>query len=96
MGQHTIHHEKRDNGGRFVIDLPGDMEAEMTYRFRNATSIVIDHTGVPNKFEGRGIAKELVVEGVRAARHNGWKIEPLCPYVALQFRRHSEWNDVVY
>ena len=57
--------------------------------------MIIDHTGVPDAYRGQGIGKKLVEHAVGDARKNGWKIMPLCPFAAAQFRRHSEWADVL-
>ena len=57
--------------------------------------MVIDHTGVPPEFEGRGIALKLVKASIEDARREGFKITPVCPYVVVQFRRHPEWADLL-
>ena len=55
---------------------------------------VADHTLVPPPLEGRGIAARLVERMVEDARAEGFRIRPLCSYVAAAFRRHPEWADV--
>ncbi|QJR20480.1 N-acetyltransferase [Pelagibacterium halotolerans] len=67
----------------------------MTYRRRPDNSIVITHTGVPRAFEGRGFALQLVKRAVADARRANFKIVPQCPYVAVQFRRHPDWSDLL-
>jgi len=90
----NIQFEEDKNRGRFYADLGGGYEAEMTY-VRNHNQMIIDHTGVPKQFEGRGIAAKLVVAGVEFARQNKRKIVPICPYVVVQFKRHKDWADVL-
>ena len=92
MDTNPILLERSERGGRFVMALPGGAEAEMTFRLRDGNTIVIEHTGVPPKFEGHGIAKKLVYAGVEAAQQNGWMVDPVCSYVDLQFRRHRDWD----
>jgi predicted GNAT family acetyltransferase len=36
-----------------------------------------------------------VARGVADARAAGKHILPLCPFAAAQFRRHSEWRDLL-
>ena len=48
------------------------------------------HTGVPAAVGGRGIAADLVRCGLETARARGWKVRPLCSYVAAYMRRHPE------
>jgi predicted GNAT family acetyltransferase len=83
-----------DNGtrGRYVVLLDG-LEAELTYQ-RQGQVLVADHTLVPPEFRGKGIAEQLVQRLVADARAEGNRIEPVCSYVELQFRRHKEWADL--
>lgn len=90
----NIQFEENDQNGRFFADLGDGYEAEMTY-IRRDDVMVVDHTGVPKPFEGKGIAAKLVVAGVEFARENDRKIKPVCPYVVVQFKRHKEWADVL-
>lgn len=90
-----IHHTVNGDHGRYWADLDGGAQAEMTYLRRSDRSIIITHTGVPRAFEGRGIALQLVKRAVADAREGNFKIVPQCPYVAVQFRRHPDWDDLL-
>ena len=94
-GDYTIHHEQGPTRGRYFIRLAPGAEAEMTYRKSGNGPMIIDHTGVPPEFEGRGIALKLVKAAIADAREQGFKITPVCPYVVVQFRRHPEWIDLL-
>ncbi len=94
-GTYTVHHEQGPTRGRYVIHLAPGAEAEMTYRKDGDGPMIIDHTGVPPEYEGRGIALQLVKASIADAREKGFKIRPVCPYVVVQFRRHPEWNDLL-
>ncbi|HVY76388.1 MAG TPA: GNAT family N-acetyltransferase [Puia sp.] len=48
------------------------------------------HTEVRPQAEGQGLAKKLLSAMVDYARKNGLKVNPLCPYVYAQFKRHPE------
>jgi uncharacterized protein len=87
----TVQHEDGPARGRYVIRLPDGLEAELTYGKRDETTIIADHTFVPPSFRGHGLAEKLVNTLVADTRRLGLKIEPLCSYVAAQFRRHPEW-----
>lgn len=93
-GEYEIRREQNATRGRYVIDLAPGFEAEMTYRWSEGGPMVIDHTGVPPEYEGRGIAAQLVKAAIADARAEGFKITPICPYVVVQFRRHPEWADL--
>lgn len=89
---------QRENGptrGRYYIALAPGAEAEMTYSKTGDGPMIIDHTGVPREYEGRGIAAQLVKASIEDARTQGFKIHPVCPYVVAQFKRHPEWSDLL-
>ena len=81
--------------GRYIARAEGMPEAEMTYSIANEQLIIIDHTGVPDEWRGKGVGKALVERGVRDARERGVKIIPLCPFAKAQIDKHPEWQDVL-
>ncbi|GGW73809.1 hypothetical protein DFQ11_1096 [Winogradskyella epiphytica] len=89
--------EREDNGkkGRFIIYNDGEFAGEMTFVWSGKDKFIIDHTGVEDKFGGKGLAKELVMAGVDYARKNDLKIIPLCPYAKSRFERDQSINDVL-
>ncbi|MBD8067191.1 N-acetyltransferase [Devosia sp. PTR5] len=93
--EYRIAREEGPTRGRYVIELAPGAEAEMTYKKSGDGPMIIDHTGVPPEFEGRGIALRLVKAAVADAREQGFGITPVCPYVVVQFRRHPEWRDLL-
>ncbi|WP_082630958.1 GNAT family N-acetyltransferase [Roseovarius atlanticus] len=90
-----IDHEDSDSKGRYVTRIDDGPEAELTYSKLGAKAIIIDHTGVPDAYRGKGVGLALVTRAVEDARAAGQKITPLCPFAAAQFRRHPEWADVL-
>ncbi|WP_374316278.1 GNAT family N-acetyltransferase [Aquabacterium sp.] len=52
------------------------------------------HTFVSPALEGRGIAAALVKAALSWARTQGYKVNPVCSYVAVYLRRHPEWSDL--
>lgn len=91
----TVEQEDAAGHGRYVIHLPGGLEAEMTYRKIGSDVIVIDHTYTPPEFRGRDIAMRLMQRTIDDARANNIKIKPVCSYAVLQFRRHPDWADLL-
>ena len=55
----------------------------------------INHTGVRSEFEGRGIAKKLVLKVIEAARERGVKILPLCSYARKLMTGKEEYLDIL-
>lgn len=88
---------KTEDGGkgRYVLPLEGGEEACLTYVRSGPNHISIDYSFVPPSARGKGVGAELVAHAVTDARETGTKITPLCGYVAAEFRRHKEWQDVL-
>lgn len=74
---------------------PNGPEAELTFSRASDKLVIIDHTGVPDEYRGQKVGVALVSRAVEDARQGGYKILPLCPFAAAQFRRHKEWADVL-
>ena len=93
MTEHVVTREVHGAHGRYVIRRDGD-EAELTYSITTPTLIIADHTGVPDSFRGTGAGLALVEALVAAARKDGFKVVPLCPFVNATRKKHPDWADV--
>lgn len=91
----TVEREDAPGHGRYVIRLPGELEAEMTFRKIGTDTIAIDHTYTPPEFRGRNIAAMLMERAIADARRDGVRIRPICSYAVVQFQRHKEWRDLL-
>ena len=58
-------------------------------------AVSMTHTYVPPALEGRGIAAALVATALAHARREGWRVRPLCSYVARYMQRHPETLDLL-
>ena len=91
-----IKREETDSKGVYrIIDDNITEPAELSYSKLGTRSIIIDHTGVPEIYRGKGYGAKLVAQAVEDARKQGKTIIPLCPFAAAQFKRHPEWADVL-
>ncbi|HYZ48055.1 MAG TPA: GNAT family N-acetyltransferase [Sphingomonas sp.] len=82
-----------DEKNRFEIDL-GDGLAIADYK-RLVNRIMFTHTEVPPAYEGQGIARQLILAGLEAARREGRKVIPVCPLFASYMKRHPETHDLL-
>ena len=89
-----IAREETATAGRYVIYLPGGLEAEMTFQ-KAGDVMIVDHTYTPPEFRGRDIAAKLMHRLIADARAEGTRIRPVCSYVVAQFQRHREWDDLL-
>jgi hypothetical protein len=76
---------------RFEIRLGEDV-AIIEYMLQGKT-IIMHHTEVPSVFEGKGVASRLAKYALDWAKDNGYKVNPLCPYVKGYIRKHPEYEE---
>jgi predicted GNAT family acetyltransferase len=92
----TIEKQTGEKSGRYVARIKGiDGEAELVFTIRSPGVISADHTQAPASMRGTGAAMALVEHMMADARTSGFKIIPICPYVLAQYKKHTEWRDVV-
>ena len=68
---------------------------EMTCQRPTPQRIIIDHTYVFDGFEGRGIARQMVLAAVDFARSNNRRIIPICSYARALLTRKDEYKDIL-
>lgn len=90
----AIEREDDSAGGRYVMRYPDGSEGEMAYSRVRPGVISIYHTETPMRHRGNGHAQLMVERGIADARNEGNRIIPSCSYVAAQFRRHPDWDDL--
>ena len=95
MGDAEITLERNGRQGRYLLPLPGGEPARLTFVETGPDHIAIDYSFVPPAYRGRGVALKLIVKAVEDARAKGYKITPLCGYVAAEFRHHPQWAAVL-
>jgi uncharacterized protein len=96
MTQPTITRNQTPTGGEYHAHVPGETATGLlTWRRAADQSWIAEHTLVPAAIGGRGVAGALVAALVADARREGAKIVPACSYVAVAFRRHPEWADLL-
>lgn len=93
--QADIKREEQDGRGRYTLAMPGGQQSYITFVRSGPGHIVIDYSFVPPAFRGKGVAATLVLRAVQDARETKTKITPTCGYVAAEFRRHKDWQDVL-
>ncbi|MEJ6005210.1 DUF924 family protein [Paucibacter sp. AS339] len=82
-----IHHDTA--ACRFSAELDGHA-MELDYRLQPG-QIVFTHTGVPPALQGRGLAGQLVAQGLAWAASQEREVVPACSYVAAYLKRHPRW-----
>lgn len=90
----NIEHDKSESRGIFKAMDDENKAGEMTYS-RSGETMVIEHTEVDPKFQGKGVGKQLVKEAVSFSRENAIKINPECSYAKKVLTRGDEYKDVL-
>lgn len=86
--------EEADGRGGVYVTLAGERLGEQTYRRVDEHHVVIDHTAVDKKLQGKGVARRLLDENVAWARKTGTRISATCTYAKAQFEKDASIRDV--
>ncbi len=87
--------ENNEKNGVFKAFENGVEAGNMTYVWAGENKIIIDHTGVKEEFNGKGVGKKLLMAAVNFARDKGIKIMPLCPFAKANFEKNTDIQDVL-
>ncbi len=95
MDSITITRHDSGDAGEYRAWVAGSDEIGLLSWVRRGGARVAEHTLVPSAIGGRGVAAKLVEALVADARERDFRIVPACSYVAVAFRRHPEWGDLL-
>lgn len=79
---------------RFEVRVDQQLAGFSAYR-RRPSVIVFLHTEIDPRFEGHGLASELIGAALSTARSEGRSVLPFCPFVRGYIARHDEYLDLV-
>ena len=100
----TIQHQETEKNGIFEAWMQATEEGactepvqvgEMTYQRPTPQRMIIDYTRVFEGFEGRGIARQMVLAAVDLARSNNRQIVPVCSYARALLTRTDDYKDIL-
>ena len=100
----TIQHHETGKNGIFEAWMQATEEGactepvqvgEMTYSRPTPERMIINHTRVFESFEGKGIARQMVLAAVDFARANSRRIIPVCSYAQALLTRTDEYKDIL-
>lgn len=87
-----VHDNPEDE--RYEIEVDGELAGFAQYRERPAL-IAFVHTEIDDRFEGQGLASELISFALDDARGRELAVLPFCPFVNGYIQRHPEYVDLV-
>lgn len=83
-----------DAAGTFTLELADGGKAFANFRKRG-DALVVTHTEVPSRLEGRGHGSALMRALLDDVRARGEKVVPLCSFALAYMRRHPETKDLL-
>jgi hypothetical protein len=87
-----IHDESRR---RYRLEDDGHEVAYCEVDPVGTDSILIKHTEVDPKFEGKGYGSAILKGILEKARADAKTVIPICPFAAAYIRRHAEFQGLV-
>ena len=81
----------KDTGGKQRFELgEGDEIPFIEFIQNNQNIIFLTHTEVPQSLEGNGLGSLIVSKTLEYIHNKGFKMAPLCPFVAAYLKKHPE------
>ncbi|GAA3079773.1 GNAT family N-acetyltransferase [Streptosporangium carneum] len=81
-------------GDFYEAEVDGKHAGKLEFARRDGVIVYI-HTEVDPEFEGKGVGGALARTALDAARAEGVRIVPRCPFVGGWIRRHPEYADLI-
>jgi uncharacterized protein len=91
-----IQNKKVGTKGMFIVEVDGNILAELAYSMPLPDKMVIEHTEVSDELKGKNVGYQLVHTAVEYARTHNIKIVPMCPFANAVFKKKPEYADVLY
>ena len=79
---------------RYEIRADGELAGSTIYRERPGL-IVFVHTEIDERFEGQGLASQLIRAALEDAKARELQVLPFCPFVNGYIARHREHAELV-
>lgn len=79
---------------RFEIRASGELAGFVEYSDSDGVR-TMPHTEVDEKFQGRGLASQLIGKALEATRADGLQVLPVCPAVQRYIGKHPDLRDLV-
>jgi predicted GNAT family acetyltransferase len=79
---------------RYEIFLDGTL-AGFTQYVLNGDQADFVHTEIDDRFEGHGLASQLIRASLDDARSHGWHVLPYCRFVNRFISKNADYRDLV-
>jgi hypothetical protein len=79
---------------RYEVRVGGALAGILAYSVHDGV-VVMPHTAVEPRYEGRGLGALMAEKALDDARENGLKVAPRCWFVAAYIEKNPEYADLV-
>ncbi len=79
---------------RYEITVDGELAGFAAYE-RHHHSVAFTHTEIDPRFEGHGLASQLIRAALDDVRADGTPVLPFCPFVRAFIERHPDYLALV-
>ena len=94
MTDEKITYDIFPNGQGLYATYDGHHIGEITFVRVGGNKIIIDYTGVSEKYRNEKVGLNLVRQAADFARKKKCKIITMCPFATAMFSRYPEFDDV--
>lgn len=86
---------KQGNHQFYLGDDEENAFAYVTFKDKDDSTIIVDHTFVSDELRGQGIAGKLYKKIIDYAREENKKIIPECPYIKAKMEQNKADQDLL-
>lgn len=88
MKTNKLINNKEEHRYEYIV---GNDHPHIAYQIRGK-DIYLTHTRIPETLRGKGLGTKLVEDVLEDIEKQGYKLVPLCSFVAGYIKRHPEWT----
>ena len=95
MNPTQLEFQKEEGGHRYTALLEGQEVGFAEVDLVGQDGLLIKHTEIEPRYEGKGFAAALVRHILEDAKRQQRGVIPICPYAASYVKRHPEYLEYV-
>ena len=84
----------KQNEERFYVELEGET-AIISYEMLSPEVIDFQHTVVPEKFRGQGIAEAMAAKALDYSKEKKFKVRASCRFISSYIKRNTQYQDLL-
>jgi predicted GNAT family acetyltransferase len=94
MADEDVQVRANEDESRYEIVVDGTVAGFTQYMLEGQRADFV-HTEIDDRFEGHGLASQLIRAALDDARSRGWQVLPYCRFVTQFISKNAEYRDLV-